>query len=128
MLPGTGMVDTAVKYHQSVYSDAAGFNPDQLSAMPSVHIGWAILVAIAVVTTAHSRWRWLALLYPALTTLAVVVTANHFWLDGVAAAIILAVVLAVQVLGRRLLAARAAPAAEADPGMAGEEAMAARRR
>jgi hypothetical protein len=128
MLPGTGMVDTAVKYHQSVYANAAGFNPDQLSAMPSVHIGWAILVALAVITTAHSRWRWLALLYPALTTLAVVVTANHFWLDGVAAAIILAVVLAVQVLGRRLLAARAAPAAEADPGMAGEAAMAARHR
>jgi hypothetical protein len=111
-----------------VYANAAGFNPDQLSAMPSVHIGWAILVALAVITTAHSRWRWLALLYPALTTLAVVVTANHFWLDGVAAAIILAVVLAVQVLGRRLLAARAAPAAEADPGMAGEAAMAARHR
>ena len=35
MLPGTGLVDTAVIYHQSVYSNVAGFNADQLSAMPS---------------------------------------------------------------------------------------------
>ena len=46
MLSGTGLVDTAVLYHQSVYSSVAGFDPDQLSAMPSVHVGWAILVAV----------------------------------------------------------------------------------
>ena len=64
--------------------------------MPSVHVGWAILVAIAVITVSRSRWRWLALLYPVLTSVAVVVTANHYWLDGVAAAVVLAAVLAVQ--------------------------------
>jgi hypothetical protein len=96
MLPGTGMVDTAVLYHQSVYQAHAGFDADQLSAMPSVHVGWAILVAITVITAARSRWRWLALLYPAATTLAVVVTANHFWLDGIVAGLLLALVLLVQ--------------------------------
>src|ERR1039458_2992433 len=48
MLPLTGMVDTAAVYGQSVYSAHSGFDPDQLSAMPSVHVGWALLVAIAV--------------------------------------------------------------------------------
>jgi len=48
------------------------------------------------VATARSRWRWLALAYPALTTLAVVVTANHFWLDGIAAAALLALAMGVQ--------------------------------
>ncbi len=96
MLPGTGLVDTAVVYHQSVYQTHVGFDPDQLSAMPSVHVGWAILVAIMVITTVRSRWRWLALLYPAMTTLAVVVTANHFWLDGIVAGLVLALVLLVQ--------------------------------
>ncbi len=100
MLPAAGMVDTAVRYHQSVYAATAGFDADQLSAMPSVHIGWAILVAVAIIGTASSRWRWLAVLYPVLTTLAVVVTANHFWLDGIVAAAILAIVLAVQGLVR----------------------------
>jgi hypothetical protein len=126
MLPITGLVDTAVVYHQSVYSTASGFDPDQLSAMPSVHIGWALLVAIAVITTARTRWRWLIVLYPVMTTLAVIVTANHFWLDGIAAAVILVAVLALQRLARRLLAARTAQAAAPELATA-DEAMAARR-
>jgi hypothetical protein len=100
MLAGDGMVDTAVRYGQSVYGSVAGFNADQLSAMPSVHIGWALLVATVVVNVSRSRWRWLALAYPALTTLVVVVTANHFWLDGAAAAVLLALALLVQRAGQ----------------------------
>jgi hypothetical protein len=113
MLPGIGMVDTAVRYGQSVYQAHPGFDPDQLSAMPSVHVGWAILVAIAVIRAARTRWRWLVLLYPVLTTLAVIVTANHFWLDGIVAAALLGLVLLVQSGARRLLAARAAAAGTA---------------
>jgi PAP2 superfamily len=104
MLRGTGMVDTAVLYHQSVYQETAGFNPDQLSAMPSVHVGWAILVAIMVISAARSRWRWLIVLYPVLTTLAVVVTANHYWMDGIVAALILVIVLLAQSGVERLVA------------------------
>ncbi len=94
MLPGDHMVDTAIRYGQSVYG--TGFAADQLSAMPSVHVGWAIIVALAVITVCRSRWRWLALGYPLLTTLVVVVTANHFWLDGIAAAALLGLVLLAQ--------------------------------
>jgi hypothetical protein len=100
MLPSAGLVDTAMRYGQSVYGSDAGFNPDQLSAMPSVHVGWALLVAIVIVNVSRSRWRWLALGYPAATLLAVVVTANHFWLDGVASAILLALALLVQRAGQ----------------------------
>jgi len=108
MLPEAHMVDTAVKYGQSVYAAHAGFDPDQLSAMPSVHVGWALLVAVVVISAARSRWRWLAVLYPVATTLAVVVTANHFWLDGIVAAAVLGAVLAVQGSVRRLSSARSA--------------------
>lgn len=96
LLTGSGLVDTAVLYSQSVYGD--GF--DQLSAMPSVHVGWAVIVAVAVVSAARSRWRWLAVLYPVLTTLVVVITANHFWLDGVVAALLVGGALAAQKTGR----------------------------
>jgi PAP2 superfamily len=105
MLTGIGMVDTAVLYHQSVYATSVGFDPDELSAMPSVHVGWAVLVAIAIIMTLRSRWRWLALVYPVMTTLAVVITANHFWLDGIVAAGLLGLVLLVQAAGRRALVA-----------------------
>lgn len=92
LLPGTDMVDTAFRYGQSVYTWGNGvLEADQYSAMPSVHVGWALIAAIAVITVSRSRWRWLAVLYPALTTLVVVVTANHFWFDGVAAAILVVV-------------------------------------
>lgn len=94
LLAGTHMVDTAYHYGQSVYAWGNGaLEADQYSAMPSVHVGWAIVVAIAVINVSRSRWRWLAVGYPVLTTLVVVVTANHFWMDGIVAAAL--VVLAV---------------------------------
>jgi hypothetical protein len=102
MLPGDGMIDTALRYGQSVYGSVAGFNADQLSAMPSVHVGWSLLAALVIVEVSRSRWRWLALAYPLLTLLAVVVTANHYWLDGIAAALLLAFALVVQRVSRTL--------------------------
>jgi hypothetical protein len=96
LLPGSGLVDTAMLYGQSVY--ATGF--DEFSAMPSVHVGWSIIVAVAVITASGSRWRWLAVLYPMLTTLVVVVTANHYWLDGVVAGLLVAGALGLQKAGR----------------------------
>ncbi|MGZ4552855.1 MAG: phosphatase PAP2 family protein, partial [Mycobacteriaceae bacterium] len=85
MLPSDGMIDTGVLYGQSVYGSIAGFNPDEVSAMPSVHVAWALLIGITVVRFSRSRWRWLALAYPAATTFVVIVTANHFWADGIVA-------------------------------------------
>jgi hypothetical protein len=97
LLGDTGLVDTAFKYGQSVYTWGNGaLAADQYSAMPSVHVGWALIVAIAVVTVSRSRWRWVALGYPVLTLLVVVVTANHFWLDGVAAAVLVVLAALVQ--------------------------------
>lgn len=112
MLPSDGMVDTGVLYGQSVYGSIAGFNPDELSAMPSVHVAWALLVGIAVVRCSASRWRWLALAYPAATTLVVVVTANHFWADGiVAGALLLLAILAYKAGQASWRALRRVPAA-----------------
>ncbi len=102
LLPGTGLVDTAARYGQSVYSWHGGFNADEFSAMPSVHVGWALIVAVAVITASRRRWRWLAAGYPALTMLVVVVTANHYWLDGIVAGLLVALVLMAQRLSRAL--------------------------
>jgi hypothetical protein len=112
MLPLAGMVDTGVLYGQSVYGQVAGFNPAEVSAMPSVHVAWALLVGVTVVRVSTSRWRWLALAYPAATTLAVVVTANHFWADGIIAGALLALAMLAYRAGRatrRALASRLRP-------------------
>ncbi len=115
LLPGTGLADTAVRYGQSVYSWHGGFDADELSAMPSVHVGWALIVAIAVITASRSRWRWLAAGYPLLTLLVVVVTANHFWLDGIAAGLLVVLVLAVQRLVRGIRSGKSSEGDQVTP-------------
>ncbi|MGH3194221.1 MAG: phosphatase PAP2 family protein, partial [Streptosporangiaceae bacterium] len=92
-----GFVDLAARYGQSVYA-ALGLGADQLSAMPSVHVAWAVLVSWAVITSGISRWRWLILLHPAVTVFVVVGTGNHFWADGIVASFVVAVVLGTRAL------------------------------
>ena len=115
LLPGTGLVDTAIRYGQSVYSWNGGFDADEFSAMPSVHVGWALIVAIAVITVSRRRWRWLAAAYPAVTLLVVVVTANHFWLDGIAAALLVALVLTGQRAARGIRSGKSSGGAQTEP-------------
>lgn len=82
-----GFVDTAMRYHQSVYSN--GLAVDQLSAMPSVHVAWAMVIGYYTATVSTSRWRWVGPLHSLLTVLVVVSTANHWWLDGIVATLVL---------------------------------------
>jgi hypothetical protein len=105
MLTSLGFVDLAARYGESVYG-AIGphVGADELSAMPSVHVCWSVLVAWAVITTSTSRWRWLILLHPVGTVFVVVATGNHYWADGIVAAAIVAVVLSLQAAARMVLA------------------------
>jgi len=96
LMPQLGFVDTALRYGQSVYGSGGLKIAPQLAAMPSVHVGWAVFIAVAVITVSPSRWRWLVLAHPLLTTLAVVATANHWWLDGIVAAALLPVAMGVE--------------------------------
>jgi hypothetical protein len=111
LLPQYGFVDTAMRYKQSAYTSLGQGMVGQLSSMPSIHVGWAIAVAIAVITVSRSKWRWLVVLHPIATCYAVVATANHFWLDGVAAAILLGIVLGAQASVVRRYRARLTTAA-----------------
>jgi hypothetical protein len=96
LVPGLGMVDTAVRYHQSAYTGLGSGFTDQVSTMPSIHVGWAVIIAVAVISVSHSRYRWWVIAHPVLTVYVVVATANHFWLDAVAAIAIVGLVLAAQ--------------------------------
>ena len=95
LLPELGVVDTATVNGVSVYAALPGAN--QFSAMPSVHIAWAAAVALIVIVSARTRWRWLVIAYPVVTLWVVVVTGNHFIIDGVAAVVLLAAAAGVTV-------------------------------
>lgn len=72
------------------------------AAMPSLHVGWNLLMGIAIVQCATTRWaRAFGMLMPLVMLLATVVTANHYLLDGVAGAVVALVGLAIADLGSR---------------------------
>src|SRR5699024_6116365 len=102
LLRGAGFVDTAREDGQSVYSSMAVAGPNQLAAMPSVHVGWSVIVGVVVVLVGVGPWRWLALAHPVLTVLVVAGTANHYWLDGAAAVAITGAVAAARWAGGRV--------------------------
>ncbi|TQF03278.1 inositol phosphorylceramide synthase [Kitasatospora acidiphila] len=113
MLTDRGFVDVAAQYGQSVYTaGVGGMHADELSAMPSVHVAWCVLVAVAVIAVSKSAWRWLILLHPLLTITVVVVTANHFWADGIVALWLLMLAYAAQYGAGRWRRRRAARAGQ----------------
>jgi hypothetical protein len=83
-----------------------GSMANQFAAMPSLHFGWAVLVAYGVVRALHTRWRWLIVAHPIITLAAIVITANHYWLDALVALALIGAAMALQREGdRRALAA-----------------------
>ncbi|WP_097967499.1 phosphatase PAP2 family protein [Streptomyces sp. or20] len=118
MLPAAGLVDTGQVYGPTVYGQtpATDTMANQFAAMPSLHVGWAVMVAVGLIVATRSRWRWLWLLHPALTLLVVVGTANHYWLDAIVVGAMLAVAL---VVFRLPPAARTVPARLSRPDLRG---------
>lgn len=92
LLDGHGFVDTAVLHGQSAY-DASSSLTNQFAALPSLHVGWAVLVAVVCVSASTTRWAWLWVLHPVATVAVVVATGNHYWLDAAAGAALVGVAL-----------------------------------
>jgi hypothetical protein len=110
LVPETGMIDTLQAFNNLSYqAQSTSFFVNPYAAMPSLHVGWAVLLAVGV-------WRaWpgnrlvqvLAMVHPLTQWASTMVTGNHFWLDGagglVAAALGLAFAVAMQQLGYEAL-------------------------
>jgi len=125
MLPG--FVDVVGQDHAwfSWHSGALATHANQLAAMPSLHVAWALWVAVALWrVTSSPTWRTAGVAHAALTVVAVMATGNHYLLDVVAGVATLAVALAavggLEALARRRRLHQLRPA--------GSEALARRRR
>ena len=110
-----GYVDTVDRYGGWISFGNEGYKDvsNQYAAMPSMHIGWSTWVALVLLPVVRRRWtKALVILHPVATLFCIVVTANHYWIDGVGGLVCLAAGyglarLVTGRLGRRL--ARPAP-------------------
>jgi PAP2 superfamily len=83
-----GFVDTLDVYGPDIYTDDTSRSvANQFAAMPSLHFGWALIVAIGLGRLTRRRRRlWMA--HPFVTLLAIVVTGNHYWIDAAVAGVL----------------------------------------
>jgi hypothetical protein len=84
MLPGYhDIAASAVPVFSTLLESKAA---DQFAALPSLHVAWALWVAVAATALVRKPLlRALVWLYPALTIADVLATANHFVLDVITA-------------------------------------------
>jgi hypothetical protein len=86
LFPQDGFVDTITDYAQVNHDSALVklfINP--YAAIPSMHVAFSTMIGVTGVLIARhriSKILWAA--YPVLVFWVVVVTANHFWIDGAA--------------------------------------------
>jgi len=109
LLPWHGFVDTldTLGGLWSYNSPVAKAVANPFAAMPSLHFGWALWCGMVFWTlTSHRATRAMAFIYPFLTLTAIVVTANHYFLDAAGGAIIFGAALAIQNAWERSVARR----------------------
>ncbi len=90
LVPDSGFVDTMAVYDKIGYEtqeSKAFVNP--FAAMPSLHFGWSLLLAVAMAWVGR-RWWFVAfaVVWPVAMFFSVVLTANHWIIDTVAGAVV----------------------------------------
>ena len=78
---------------------APTYNTD--AAMPSLHFCWTLILGVLFLRSLKRRAKLLGVLYPAMTFVAITITANHFIFDAVAGALLAGVALVIVELGLR---------------------------
>lgn len=95
-LAGLGFVDTVTEHSNSYRVLQPPALVNKYAALPSLHVGWNFLVGVIVSGRLSRRWlRRTALLSPLLMYTAVVLTGNHYIIDGIVGTAVAAVGLAL---------------------------------
>jgi hypothetical protein len=103
-----GFTDVVASSHAvgSWHSGALASEANQLAAMPSLHIAWAVWCTVVVWRSTANRWlRALAVAYPMVTGFAVLATGNHYVLDLAGGLLVAAAAIAVVAGAPRIRAA-----------------------
>jgi membrane-associated phospholipid phosphatase len=75
---------------------------NQIAAMPSLHTGYATMIAMFTIRTAHNRFRYLMIAYPLLMGISLVYLGEHYVIDVVAGVIYaIALEVAIRAFERR---------------------------
>jgi hypothetical protein len=84
LVPGLGIADTVgMSAHDTGSVAGVRFNP--YAAMPSMHVGWSILIAIFGFRAARSPWlKAFFAAHPVLMVVTVTATGNHYFIDAIA--------------------------------------------
>jgi membrane-associated phospholipid phosphatase len=102
-LPEWGFQDTVADMFGNGASQTASVLYNPYAAVPSMHVAFALMIAVpAVQLVKHRFLKIVWSFYPLLVTFVVISTGNHFWIDAALGAIVAAVsaFLAVSAFGR----------------------------
>ncbi len=104
LMPELGYVDTlALRAAPAYQAQEVGLFVNPYAALPSLHVGWALLAGFAVwQTSRHPLMRAFAVAIPLSQSWAVVATANHWTLDAFAGIAVCAIAWLIVALSHRL--------------------------
>ena len=105
-----GFVDTVGNQYQESRPLTPSWFVNEYAAFPSMHIGWNLLVGLAVwLATKNIFIRAFAFLMPMAMMADIVLTANHYIIDGIAALPVIFVAIAIAAGARWLVMRKFAP-------------------
>jgi diacylglycerol O-acyltransferase len=89
LLAGTHFVDTVLDGHTwGSWGSPLVTHANQLAAMPSLHVAWALWVTVVLAKLKHKRTvQGFSLIHVAVTLFVIMATANHFLLDAAGGAL-----------------------------------------
>jgi PAP2 superfamily len=91
-LAGVGLVDTVSGRHIDLNKGLLSSLYNPFAAVPSLHMGYALVVGVALARYAHARLaRAAGRIYPLFVLLVIVATGNHFVFDAAAGALVVAI-------------------------------------
>jgi hypothetical protein len=102
LVEGLGIADTVGLSGGHDEGSFAGVSFNPYAAMPSMHVGWSLLIGVAGFRAARSQpLRWFFAAHPVVMTLTVVATGNHYLLDAAAGATVVGAALLLIQAARR---------------------------